>query len=166
MLHRLAILAALVLLFSISARAQDRIQLYGGFSFEKTGATPERNLSGWELAGSYKVAPWVSIKVDLDAHYGLPSTLDNRTLDLLAGPQFTFPIHFPVTPYVHALGGLGHIRAGEGQTSLAGAIGGGLDLPVAPLFSWRIIQADYMVTRFFNATQNNIRISTGLVIRF
>jgi hypothetical protein len=166
MLRRLAILLALVFLNSISARAQDRIEIFGGYSFERYGATPKRNLNGWELSGYYKLAPWVGIAADLDAHYPVPSSLDARTLHLMAGPQFTIPFHGRFSPFVHVLGGLGHIRAGEARISWAGAIGGGVDLPLAPLFSWRVIQADYIVTRFFNGTQNNIRISSGLVIRF
>jgi hypothetical protein len=166
MFRRLAILLALVFLISISARAQDRIQLFGGYSFERYGATPKRHLSGWELSGYYKLAPWVGITADLDAHYGLPSSLDARTLHLMAGPQFTIPFPGRFSPFVHVLGGLGHVRAGEARTSVAGAIGGGVDLPLAPLISWRVIQADYLITRFFNGTQNNIRISSGLVVRF
>ena len=166
MFRRLALLLALVFLVSISARAQGRIELFGGYSFERYGATPERNLNGWELSGNYKLAPWVGIVADLDAHYPVPSALDARTLNLMVGPQFTIPFHRRLSPFVHALGGVGHVRAGEARTSVAGAIGGGVDLPLAPLISWRVIQADYMITRFFNGTQNNIRISSGLVIRF
>jgi hypothetical protein len=166
MLRRFAILLPLVFLISISARAQDRIQIFGGYSFERYAAAPTRYLNGWELSGYYKLFPWVGIKADLDAHYGLPTTIDARTLHLMAGPQFNIPFPGRLSPFVHVLGGFGHVRSGEARISVAGAVGGGVDLPLAPLFSWRVIQADYMITRFFNGTQNNIRISSGLVFRF
>jgi hypothetical protein len=45
-------------------------------------------------------------------------------------------------------------------------VGGGLDVKVAPNMSLRLIQADYLMTRFSNARQDNIRISAGLVLSF
>jgi hypothetical protein len=51
------------------------------------------------------------------------------------------------------------------------AIGGGLDWPLRHRFSIRLIEADYLLTRFdrvtgTSATQNDVRISAGLVFRF
>ena len=166
MLRRLPLLLALLFLVSLSARAQDRVELFGGYSFQRFGATPERNLNGWELSGSYKLMPLVSIKADLDAQYPLPSTPDARTLHLMVGPQFNLPSNARFSPFVHALVGFGHLRAGEAQMSVAVALGGGIDMPIAPLFSWRLIQADYMMTRFPGGPQHNLRFSTGLVFRF
>jgi hypothetical protein len=34
-----------------------------------------------------------------------------------------------------------------------------------PLISWRL-QGDLLQTRFFSTTQNNVRISTGIVVHF
>jgi len=41
-----------------------------------------------------------------------------------------------------------------------------MDYQVTDRFSWRIIQGDYLMTRFFGDTQNNGRISTGIIYRF
>jgi hypothetical protein len=40
-----------------------------------------------------------------------------------------------------------------------------LDFRLAPVLGWRL-QGDYLQTRLFNSTQNNVRLSTGLVLRF
>jgi hypothetical protein len=86
-------------------------------------------------------------------------------LSFLAGPQISFPA--PVSPFVHVLAGIGRIRtAGISDSSFSTAIGGGFDMHIAPFISWRIFQADDVVTRFFGGTQNNARFSTGLVFRF
>jgi len=66
-----------------------------------------------------------------------------------------------------------------GCTSLAGddafamTAGGGLDIRASRHFAIRLIQAEYLMTRFpavvateDNVTQNNLRLSTGIVIRF
>ena len=48
--------------------------------------------------------------------------------------------------------------------SIADAIGGGLDYRLGGRVSWRT-QADYLQTRFSSRSQNNARVSTGIVIR-
>jgi hypothetical protein len=166
MLRRLPVLLTLMFLTSLSARAQNRIELFGGYSFQRFGTTPGRNLNGWELSGSYKLIPLVSIKADLDAQYVLPSTVDTRTLHLMVGPQFNLPTVGRFSPFAHVLGGFGHLWAGQAQMSVAAAVGGGIDMPLAPLFSWRLIQADYLFTRFPGGPQHNLRFSTGLVFHF
>jgi hypothetical protein len=51
------------------------------------------------------------------------------------------------------------------DTSFATAVGGGLDYHLFPLLAWRV-EGDYVTTRFFSATQNNLQLSTGIVFRF
>jgi len=46
------------------------------------------------------------------------------------------------------------------------ALGGGVDLRLSRSVAFRMIQADYLLTRFGGITQNNARITTGLVYRF
>jgi hypothetical protein len=164
MVRRLSLLLGLIFLISLSARAQDRVEIFGGYTFERYGGTPGRNLHGWEVAGKYRVAPWLGLVADLDSHYGLPSRPDARTLHFMVGPQVTFPAR--ISPFFHILGGVGHLQGPGAQTSFAGAIGGGIDLHIAPLVSWRMIQADDVITRFFGTTQHSMRLSTGVVIWF
>ena len=158
------ILLGLIFVISLSARAQDRVEIFGGYVFQRYGGAPARYLNGWEVAGKYKLAPMVGIVADLDAQYGFPGRPDARTTHFMVGPQFSFPGR--ISPYLHVLGGFGHLQGGGAQTSFAGAIGGGIDLGIAPLVSWRMIQADDVVTRFFGGTQHSLRLSTGVVIRF
>jgi hypothetical protein len=51
------------------------------------------------------------------------------------------------------------------DTSFAHAIGGGIDFKPVPLIGWRV-QGDFLQTRFFSGTQNNFRLSTGIVLHF
>jgi hypothetical protein len=164
MVRRLLVLMGLILFISLSAHAQDRVEVFGGYSFERYGGSPGRNLNGWEISGQYKFSNWIGAVADLDAHYGLPSNIDSRTVNFMVGPQISFP--GPISPFVHVLVGIGHIRSGSADTSFASAFGGGIDMRVFPALSWRVIQADEVVTRFFGGTQRSARLSTGLVIRF
>ncbi|HEY6330851.1 MAG TPA: AMIN domain-containing protein [Blastocatellia bacterium] len=66
--------------------------------------------------------------------------------------------------------------SGRESTSIAAAFGGGFDLQVTPALSLRLVQAEYLMTHFQALVvnpgtaqrifQNNIRFSTGLVLRF
>jgi len=70
-------------------------------------------------------------------------------------------------PFAEALFGAGHVSTnGVGSdSSFATALGGGLDYRIIRPIAWRF-QGDYVQTRFFGNTQNNVRISTGIVLRF
>lgn len=105
---------------------------------------------------------------------GLPSlpptvTVRVRDYSYLAGPRFNLrPL------FVHALIGGDHL-SGSGlglsasQDGLAGAFGGGAEVPVGRLISFRA-SADYVFTRHNilggpSVTQNNFRVSAGIVFR-
>jgi hypothetical protein len=164
MARRLLILLGFFFLFSISASAQG-LDLFGGFSYERFGTSPGRNLGGLEITGQYKFRSWLGVAADFDGHFGLPSQPDARTLDFMVGPQISFPAR--LSPFVHALAGVGHVNLnGIQDTSFAGAIGAGIDMHVAPFVSWRIIQGDDLITHHFGGVQHNARISTGLVFHF
>jgi hypothetical protein len=70
-------------------------------------------------------------------------------------------------PFAEALFGAGHVNAGfaGSDTSFATGLGGGLDYKIIKPIAWRF-QGDYVQTRFFGGTQNNVRFSTGIVLRF
>ena len=164
MARRLLLLLGLFFLFSVSAGAQG-VDLFGGYSFERLDSSPGRNLSGIEVTGQYKLRDFFGIAADFDAHFGLPSSFDARTLDFMAGPQISFPAR--ISPFVHVLGGVGHISFnGATDNSFAVAFGGGVDMRIVPFVSWRIVQIDDLVTHHFDTVQHNARVSTGLVFRF
>jgi hypothetical protein len=164
-MRRLTLLLGLFFLVSLTARGQDKVELFGGYTYLHYKGAPAGNLSGWEFSGQYKFANWLGGVADLDAHYGSPSGFDIKTTSFLFGPQVSFPAR--ISPFLHVLIGGAHIReSGVTDTSFSTALGGGIDMRVAPYFSWRIFQADDLVTRFFHGTQNNARISTGIVFRF
>lgn len=164
MARRLLTLLGFCLLFSVSARAQGA-DFFAGYSFERLGTSPGRNLNGLELTGQFKFASWLGVAADLDAHFGLPSAPDGRTLHFMVGPQLSFPTR--ISPFVHVLAGVGHANDNGAQsTSFAAAIGGGINMRVAPLISWRVVQVDDLITHFYGGLQHSARISTGLVFRF
>ena len=63
--------------------------------------------------------------------------------------------------------GVGHVNTnGFGSdTSFTTAVGGGVDYKIVRPIALRF-QGDYVRTKFFNRTDNNLRLSTGIVFRF
>jgi len=124
---RLLVLLGLCFLFSISAKAQNPIEVFGGYSYEQLGrlpaAIPGRNLDGVEIAVQFKFKDWVGVEAEVDGHFGLPSEPAARSLNILGGPQFSLPGR--ITPFAHVLVGVGHgYTDGIWDNSFAAAIGG------------------------------------------
>jgi hypothetical protein len=149
------------------------------------------SLNGWNGSVEGKVLPFIGLVADFSGHYGSPSVLSSGLCttppgslpggcvsstnasvsehNFLFGPRASFSIG-KIRPFVHALIGAGHLsESADGlsnsTTSFADALGGGIDYHLIPLISWRL-QADALQTRFFSSTQNNVRISTGIVVHF
>jgi opacity protein-like surface antigen len=119
---------------------------------------------------------------------GNPSTVvdsSGRAYTYLFGPRLSFRNHTRLTPFAQVLFGGMHASevtlsgcSGAGCTPLPSenkftwTAGGGLDIRVHQHFAIRIIQAEYLRTSFEdhgtgeNATQNDMRLSSGIVFRF
>ena len=67
MVRKLWLLFGLYSISSLPARAQDKADLFGGFSYMRFLSS---NLNGWEISGQYKFADWLGGVADFDGHYG------------------------------------------------------------------------------------------------
>jgi opacity protein-like surface antigen len=145
------------------------------------------NLNGWNGSVEGKVLPFIGIVGDFSGHYGSVPLAVNPTCtavigascasqsastnmySFLFGPRVSVSVG-RVRPFAHALLGASHLSESASllsgsDTSFAYALGGGVDYHLIPLVSWRV-QVDFLQTRFFSNTQNNVRISTGIAIHF
>ena len=162
MVRKLLLLLGLCAISSLTARAQDNAELFGGFSYMRFRGS---NLAGWEASGQYKFTDWLGGVADIDGHYGSINGIGTSTHTYLFGPQVSWPTR--VSPFGHLLlGGAHNSTAGIGNSSFSMALGGGIDTRITDKFYWRIIQGDYLLTQFGGRSQNNFRLSTGIVIRF
>jgi hypothetical protein len=165
MARKLGLLFAVLLFTSIPLRAQDKVEVFGGYSYMRFRSSPATNLNGWEVSGQYKFTGWLGGVADVDGHYGSISGVDTHVYTYLFGPQVSFPAR--VSPFAHLLFGGSHLNvAGFTDSSFSMAIGGGIDTELIRGIRWRILQADYLMTNFGNSRQNNARLSTGIVLRF
>ena len=171
MVRRILPLLGMCLLASVSLRAQEeKVEVFGGYSYLHFHANPSTNLNGWEASGQYKITNWIGGVADFDGHYGsFSGGFGTSTYTYLIGPQVSFPAR--VSPFGHLLlGGAHNSTTGIGSSSFAMALGAGIDARMKDKFSWRIFQGDYLLTQFGGVhgggSQNNFRFSTGVIIRF
>jgi len=157
-------------------------------------AEVQYNLNRWlgvvgDFAGHYG-NPFTSSNILLTE---LPKS---NQYSLMFGPVLTYKTLWKVTPFVHALGGLDRQHQDAGSIpglfgssayvtdwAVAVAAGGGIDYKVFPHMSVRVGQVDYLYTghdlnAFYNdafgrglfknlaTKENNLRFSTGILIKF
>lgn len=145
---------------------------YGSADFSSNGRT---NLNGWNGSLEGKVLPWVGFVADFSGLYGSQDIagpafkVDTSMNSVVLGPRVSVSVG-KFTPFAEALFGASHIHdsaAGFSQsdTSFADAFGGGIDYRLIHGIGLRV-QGDMLQTRFFSGTQNNFRLSTGIVLHF
>jgi hypothetical protein len=179
-----------------------RVELFLGYSYLRAVPAPaDGNRLVWLNGGSasiaYNLNRYQGIVADVGAFTNseirftgaYKSTIDVNSanggvITYLFGPRFSFRQHDRFTPFAQVLFGGAH--ASEVilspctfsctllpvQNTLAITAGGGLDIKVHRHFAIRIIQAEYLMTRFQDfstggsASQNDMRLSSGIVFRF
>jgi hypothetical protein len=169
--------------------------VFFGYSYLNTtpltaaGINSRQGLNGWDGSVEVKVFRYIGVVGDFSGNYGsqtLPIAVGTCAIGVVCSPirTNTHIQNFLFGPRVSA--NLGKIRpcgeflVGAGHadvtspgpdsiiskdTTFALAIGGGLDYKIIRLIAARF-QADYIRTSFYGTNQNNIRLSTGIVLRF
>lgn len=165
-MKKLILLLGLFALLPSAAHAQN-LELFGGYSYLRLDTGAGRvNLNGWEASGAVRTFPWLRLRADFSGNYGSPFGPSTSVHTYLFGPELSLPAPL-FSPFVHVLAGGATTKTGNiSDTAFATAIGGGLDAKIAPLLSFRVVQLDYLATRFGGGTQNSLRVSTGIVLRF
>jgi opacity protein-like surface antigen len=174
------------LTFPVVAQEDHRVEVFGGYQYTRFVGD---NFNGWNAAVTGNVNSWLGITGDFSGAYRPASepagSITNvligfHNYSFLFGPTFSYNKGNKAKPFAHALFGVSRVsstakaNANTGGTlsisdsgnAFAMALGGGVDLSVHKHIGIRLLQADYVLTHFDGATQNNARISTGLVFEF
>jgi hypothetical protein len=141
-----------------------RVELFGGAQFEHLQSS--YNAVGWNasLTGNFKHV--LGITGDFSGVYnsrGAQSSVYTYTV----GPVLTARLPV-VQPFVHALfGGITASSSGTSTNEFAMFVGGGLDIGLRKGIGLRLVQADWLMTKFGGQTQDRQgRVSAGIVIKF
>jgi opacity protein-like surface antigen len=176
------------------AQESTKVEIFGGYSYLRAdlGLGADRDLRGWNASITYNLNKVLGVKADLSGHNtdgaiifdpfaDGAAKIDTSNFTFLFGPQFSYRKNDKVVPFAHVLLGGSRRKEFSGpidvpgfpvfnidstDTAFTAAFGGGLDIKLTKRLAFRLFQADYLLSRFSGRTQNNLRIGTGLVIRF
>ena len=132
---------------------------------------PALILNGVNFSVAENLNSWFGGALDISSHFGTENGFKTNTQSLTYGPVFSYRKNKTIVPFAHAM--LGAVRGGPEYLDISKPeerfgvyTGGGLDVKVTPHVALRVIQADYLMTRFSNARQDNIRLSAGIILLF
>ena len=191
-MFRIAVSLLVIFLFATSATAQipTKGNVFFGYSYVSadTNIGDRANLNGWNGSLEGKVLPFVGIVADISGHYGsqdfpalchgvgraciinVPTiNVNSSTHTVVFGPRLSVPI-MKFIPFGEALFGVSHVSGStsgysNSDTSFAEVLGGGVDYSLVRGIGLRV-EGDLLQTRFFDRTQNDFRLSTGIVFHF
>ena len=175
-----------VSLFGSAAYAQDtsKFDVFAGYSYVRenpsTSGVDGFNLNGGSASIAYNANHWLSGVADFGGYHSnniLGTGVDGTLSTYLFGPRISYHRDSRITPFGQVLFGVAHIGGSNGlafstsNNSFAMTVGGGVDVKISRRFSIRPAQVDYLLTRFNEfatgaQTQNNLRVSTGVVFHF
>src|SRR5215475_6176189 len=146
------------------AAIAQRVELFGGAAFEHLQSS--YNAVGWNasLTGNFKHV--LGITGDFSGVYNSRRS-SSSAYTYTVGPVLTARLPV-VQPFVHALfGGATISRGGVSDKAFAMFVGGGLDIGLRKGIGIRLLQADWLMTKFGDRTQDRQgKVSAGIVIKF
>jgi len=189
-MSKLTLVLLVLGLLSLPLMAQDypRVEVFGGYQYLYSGANtvngvsvPSQNFNGWDAALTGKLTRDFGVEGDFGGAYATISGVSNHVYTYTGGPIVSLSTGM-IRPFAHALVGGIHLTSSEfgvsaSQTGLTAMAGGGVDVRVDRAIALRLVQADWLYYRFGSQTvagvtvpaysqNNNVRVSTGIVLRF
>jgi len=175
-MRKVLAMLALVCLMALPMLAQEesKAEIFGGYQFTRInpgGGTSGENFNGWNAAFTANLSQWLGVTADVSGAYKSFSGVSVKQHNFLFGPTVSYKQAEKVKPFAHVLFGVSHAGAGfsgvgASDNAFAMAFGGGVDVPVNKHVAVRVGQFDYLLTRFGGDSQNNMRFSTGLILKF
>jgi outer membrane protein OmpA-like peptidoglycan-associated protein len=164
-------------------RLLPRYEVAAGYSyvnFNPGGAFGSFDNHGGSGEAVYNPTRYLGLVAEF-AQYGFARTIGVTSVHgswntWLFGPRLNLRRFDYFVPFVEFLVGGSHgdaqLTGGGSQNVFALAGGGGVDVVLSKYVAWRFAQIDYLMTTYSganlggNAVQNNLRLGTGIVIRF
>ncbi|HEX6878746.1 MAG TPA: outer membrane beta-barrel protein [Terriglobales bacterium] len=162
---------------SLAVVAQDykKAEVFGGYQWTSVdfgSGVDRQNFNGWNAAVSGYFNQNFGITADFSGAYKSEAGASLNVYSYMFGPTLRAPME-KATPFVHALFGGARANASASgfgslgsDSAFAYAIGGGFDYDMSPNVAVRVVQFDYLGTRFGGENQKNFRYSGGIVFKF
>jgi hypothetical protein len=170
----LAVVVLGLLLMPLAAQDYPKGEVFGGYQYTRLNIEGVGlNMNGWNASVTGNLNKWFGVTGDFSGAYKSVSGASLHIYSYTFGPTISAKHDGPVNPFVHFLfGGASATGSavGLGSASVNGftmMAGGGVDAKLAPRFAVRLFQGDWIYYRFQGVSESkNVRISTGIVLRF
>ena len=161
-----------LLIFPVSALAQEtpKVEFFGGYSnMEASLSHSQFNMHGFDISATENLNSWFGGTLDLSSHFGTDNGFEVNNQTLAYGPVFSYRKVKSLVLFGHGLvgvtrGGPEYLGISKAEYRFATLAGGGIDLKVSSRLALRLIQGDYVMTRFSGVRQDNVQLSAGLVL--
>lgn len=168
-------LGLLLGMFSLAAFAQEtgaapKAEIFGGYQYTRFDGGV--NANGWNTSVAGNLNNWFGIAGDFSGAYKTQNGVSFNNYTYTFGPVISYRHNENFTPFAHFLAG--GSRASASFNGLSGSsngfammFGGGLDVKATRHVGVRAIQFDWLSLRSNGTSDNNnMRISTGLLLRY
>ena len=167
-------LACFLCLISLPLAAQSypQVEAFGGYAYARRIVPgSDINENGWNASVTGNVNKTLGISADVSGLYETKYGVSVNAYTYTFGPVISLNHEGKINPFVHALFGRSHfstsgLAVGSGNAFTV-LMGGGADLKINQRFAYRLVQADWLFDHFSGSNSSkNVRISTGIVLRF
>jgi hypothetical protein len=162
-------------IFSLAAFAQEsgsvpKAEIFGGYQYTRFDGGV--NANGWDTALTGNLNRWFGVAADFSGAYKSQNGASFNNYTYTFGPVISYRHYEAFTPFAHFLAG--GVRSSASFSGLSTSdngfammFGGGADVNVSRRLAVRAIQFDWLSLHSNGATDNNnMRISTGLLLRY
>jgi hypothetical protein len=145
-------------------------QIYAGYTFFRFYELPHitENMNGFDINMVYYFKDWIGVEGDLSGTHATQNDISSWFAFGGGGPRFRWSARRGLEVWAHALVGISHFTPqtpfGD-KHALAYTLGGGVDLPFKPRWSFRV-GADAVGSQYFSTHQFSPKVSLGVVFKF
>lgn len=156
--------------FAQEKGATPKAEIFGGYQYTRFDGG--LNANGWDTAVTGNLNNWFGIAADFSGAYKTQNGVSFNNYTYTFGPVISYRHNETFTPFAHFLAG--GARASASLNGVSGSsngfammFGGGLDVKATRHLGVRAIQFDWLSLRANGTSDNNnMRISTGLLLRY
>jgi hypothetical protein len=162
-------------ILSLAAFAQEsgnapKAEFFGGYQYTRFDGG--LNANGWDTALTGNLNRWFGVTADFSGAYKSQNGVSFNNYTYTFGPVISLRHNETFTPFAHFLAGGARSSAAFSGLSASGSgfammFGGGVDVKASRRLAVRAIQFDWLSLHSNGVSDNNnMRISTGLLLRY
>lgn len=167
-MRKMMLIVGIVVLASLPALGQEfpKAEVFFGGSLLRADGAPsgQQLFGGWQASLSANFRESIGFTADLGGQYRSILGQGVSQYEYLFGPRLVRRGE-GITAFTHFLFGGVTVRSGGSETGFGMAFGAGMDLDVGRRVAIRVVQFDYMPSRFSGMWFNDIRYGFGIVFK-